>query len=172
MSNVKCHYCGVDMPLESARPRGGIFAGFTCSDCYGRQLFKAFVVVGVLVVPFMYIISILDRPRIDPNDEIGHRSIIDNFTATYTHGEITTHVEEALSAFFESADTVNWQRKLFEPLDSAKLQAASFAYTSTLTDPQNKGSIQKSNDPNTIVILVQDSDSKHWVRVTQTKTVK
>jgi hypothetical protein len=169
MSKVRCHYCGVEIPLEAARPRGGIFAGFTCSDCYGRQFFKAFFVVGLLAVLFMFVIPLFDRSRTDPNEEIGHRSIIDNFTATYTNGEITTHVAEALSAFFESADTVNWQQKLFEPIDSEKLRTARFAYTDTLTDPLNKGSIQKSNDPNIIVILVQDSDSKHWVRVTQTK---
>lgn len=169
MSDVKCHYCGVDMPLESARPRGGIFAGFTCSDCYGRQFFKAFVVVGLLAVLFMCVIPLFDRSRIDPNEEIGHRSIIGNFTATYTHGEITTRVEDVIGPTFNHADTVNWQQKLFEPLDLAKLNALDFAYTSLLMDSQNKGSIQKSNDPNAIVILVHDTDSNHWVRVTQTK---
>jgi phenylpyruvate tautomerase PptA (4-oxalocrotonate tautomerase family) len=172
MSKVRCHYCRAEIPLESARPRGGFFAGFMCSDCYGRQSFKAFVVVGLLVVPLLYVITLLDRPRIDPNEEIGHGSIIDNFSASYANGEITTHVGEAMSVFFEKADTANWQRKLFEPLDSTKLQNARFAYTSLLMDPQNKGSIQDSKDPNTIVILVHDVDSGLWVRVTQTKTVK
>jgi hypothetical protein len=169
MSKVRCHYCGVEIPLEAARPRGGFFAGFTCSSCYGRQSFKAFVVVGLLVVPMMYLITLFDRPRIDPNEESGHRSIIDNFTATYTHGDITTRVEDVVGVIFDSADIVNWQKKLFKPLDSEKLNAERFAYTSLLMDPQNKGSIQESNNPNTIVILVHDADSNHWVRVTQTK---
>ncbi len=172
MSKVRCHHCGVEIPLEAARPRGGILVGFTCSDCYGRQFITAFVVVGLLAVVMIFVIPLFDGLNQPPRDGIENRSIIDNFTATYTDGEITTRVEDMYSAIFDRADTANWQRKLFEPLDSSKLQNARFAYTSLLMDSQNKGSIQDSKDPNTIVILVHDVDSNHWVRVTQTKTVK
>ena len=50
MSEVRCHYCGKQMPLEQARPRGQSFRGFTCNDCYWRRLKWSMLILPAVVV--------------------------------------------------------------------------------------------------------------------------
>lgn len=176
MSSVKCHYCGAEVTLERARPRGGMFSGFMCGDCFGRRSAIAFVVVGGLSLLFIFVVigmrsSNNSRHRQLPIPQTGLASINN---AGYTQGRVTTRVEGTIPYLLMGRQyESNWQEMLLEPISAEKLNAAGFGYTEVLMDKRNVGALEGPQTPERVTLIVFARHENHYYfRVTQDKSVE
>lgn len=176
MSTVKCHYCGAEVPLERARPRGGIFSGFMCGDCFGRRSVIAFVVVGGLSLLFIFVVigmqsSKNSRHRHTQIPQTGLASI---HNAGYTQGGITTRVEQTVPYLLKERHyESNWQEMLLEPISAEKLNTAGFGYTNVLMDKRNVGALEGPQTAERVTLIVfARHESHYYFMVTQNKSAE
>lgn len=167
--HVKCHSCGREMRMEEARPRGGLWSGFICPDCFGSQARTAFVVVGLisLILIFFMVGNQNRRSRSQPRDSglrtgipSGHVSLGESGVAT----DISEIIAGAVNIYLPTRGYQrSWRSRLFTPLTQEKLNRANFAYGSELLDTASEGSVV-SETPDRIKIVVRAPTNLYfWV---------
>lgn len=146
-SKVRCHSCGRQMRLEEARPRGGLWRGFICPDCFGSQARTAFVVValiGLVLIVFL-VGSRNTRSRSEAQDSVIPRGIPSGNVYLEEAG-----LETSISEIHAGAVNIylptdgfekTWRSRLISPLTVEKLNLANFAYGSDLLSPASEGSV-------------------------------
>ena len=173
MSNVKCHRCGWDTPLESAHPRGGMRSGFLCSRCYGHECVRAFLVVGMLAVIVVFASNFCSKKSRSEETHAARTNFHSTYNANYSNNNISTNVKEVMPYLLGSyAYQSNWQDLLFERVSSSELQRAGFGFTDILMDKRNVGSIYGPQAPDTVTILVKAKQQNYYFSVTQKKSAQ
>lgn len=171
MSKVKCHSCGWEIPLESARSRGGMRSGFLCGRCYGHECVKAFLVVGLLAVIVVYAFDFHAKNQRNQETHTPRMNFHAIYNAHYSNNNISTEVKELVMPHLigSSAYQSNWQDLLLERISSSELQRAGFGFTDILLDKQSVGAIYGPQTPDTVTVLVKATHQNYHFSVTQKK---
>lgn len=160
MNEVKCHRCGVSMPLESARPRGPLSPGFICPACFGTQVRVAFATVGIMLA-----VLLLIRCESGQSNQKRTQEIYNSQSSiSYTQGTITTDVRVDLIGTVGYSIGVQWHDdwygKLFQPLDT-KLLRSKLQLGSDLCTPGTSGRVE-SQSSDSVKILVRANSSCYF----------
>jgi hypothetical protein len=174
MSKVKCHSCGWEIPLESARSRGGMRPGFLCGRCYGHECVKAFLVVGLLAVIVGYAFNFHAKNQRNQETQAPRIDFHAIYNAHYSNNHISTEVRETVTPHLSgsSAYQSNWQDLLFERVSSSELQRVGFGFTDILLDKQSVGAICGPQTPDTVTVLVKAKHQNYRFFVTQKKSAQ